>query len=136
LVLGRRIQGILQPIDVSLPAFRSSTPGQIYEIHVRTVNLVREKEFLADMLISELNSRGARVIWLEVSDYEVKIQVIGSPFAWQIILALLPEIFMLVGVALVSISVFTVWAMVPGWVTGMMFVGLMFLGLGYLMWRF
>ena len=133
LVLGRRVPGVLQPIDVKLKAFSFSKPGQLYELHMETADLIADKERLADLLIHELPNvaEGLKVTWLEIGDYTVRMQVVGSPFAWSAVVAFLPEIFMLVGAALLTVSVFIVWSMVPGWVAGMMLAGAILLGMGY-----
>jgi len=137
LVLGRRVPGVLQPIDVGLPAFATSTPGQLYEVHMETREVIVDEERLASLLLEELPRRveGFKISWLEIDGRTVRMQVVGSPFAWSLVLALLPEIFMLVGVALLAVSIFLVWTMVPSWIAGMMFAGVLILGAGYIFRR-
>ncbi len=129
LVLGKRIEGDL--IYIPNKMLSESTIGQIYEVHVRTQGLLglggASKENIANILVKELPKRvpGLKLKWICIEDTLIKIQLVGSPFAWALFLTILPAILRLVGVAVVLIGIYLVWTRIPGWTLGIIVTGIL-----------
>jgi len=109
-----------------LPKFMltEAIPGQIYEIQVRTKGIPDPKGAVS-LLTKEIPKKfKAEVIWVRVLDDIINFQIVGSPFAWSAFLAYLPELLSLVGIIVTLIAIYLVWATTPGWVVGLLLVGL------------
>lgn len=108
-----------------------SVPGQIYELEVRT-EVVDNPERVIDALQAELPKefKDLKVKWIRIDGSVVKMQIVGSPFAWSLLLAFIPSILTVVGVIVTLISVFLIWTTVPGWVTGLAVLGLVLTAFG------
>lgn len=108
-----------------------SVPGQIYELEVRT-EVIDNPELVIDALQSELPKefKDLKVKWIRIDGSVVKMQIVGSPFAWSLLLAFIPSILTVVGVIVTLISVFLIWTTVPGWVTGLAVLGLVLTAFG------
>ena len=128
LTLGEQTKGEL--IYIPRKALSESVIGQTYEAHVRTQSLLglggASKENIANIIIQELPKRvpGLKLNWIEVEDTMIKIQFIGSPFAWTVFLAALPSILQLVGITVSLIGIYLVWSKIPGWTLGVLLIGL------------
>ena len=128
LIIGKQTEGELTYIPRE--TLTESVIGQTYEAHVRTQSLLglggASKENIANIIIRELPKRvpGLKLNWIEVGDTMIKLQFIGSPFAWSLFLAALPSILQLVGITVSLIGVYLVWSKIPSWTLGVLLLGL------------
>jgi len=117
LVLGEHKEGELTYIPRNM--LSESVIGQIYEVHVRTQSLLglggASKKNIANIIIQELPKRvpGLKLKWIRVEDTMIKIQFVGSPFPFALLLLMLPEILSLVGITVSLIGVYLVWRKIP-----------------------
>lgn len=128
LVLGNQIKGDL--IYIPNKALSESVIGQTYEAHIRTESLLglggASKENIANILMQELPKRvpGLKLKWIKIEDTMIKLQFIGSPFAWSLFIAALPQILNLVGITITVIGVYLIWSKTPSYVIGLLALGL------------
>jgi len=121
---GFKIPGRLIPLSQVELSLGSSVPGEIYEIHIETDGIPNPK-LAAESLVSGLRERfGVRTVWIQADAKTIRMQIIGSPFAWATLIPFIPLILTTVGVAVVLISVFLVFREIPPWVWGLLAVGL------------
>ena len=127
LTLGEHKDGDL--IYMPYKTLSESVIGQTYEAHVKTQGLLgrggASKENIANIIIQELPKRvpGLKLNWIEVDDTMIKLQFIGSPFAWAVFLSALPSILGLVGVTVTIIGIFLIWSKIPRWMLGVLVLG-------------
>lgn len=125
LTLGKKPEGKLEYIPREI--LTESVPGQLYELHIRT-ETITDKEAVAQVLIKELPKiHGLTIQWIEISDEKIKVAITGSPFAWSALLLVIPQILSVIGVTVIMIGVFLLWAHVPGYVIGLIVVGALLL---------
>lgn len=119
---GRRIEG--RTVYVPRVLLSESVPGQVYEIQMKTDEIPEDKmKVVAELLIEKLSEKFmAKVYYVEVGKNYVIVQLEGSPFAWEVLLAFLPEILKAVGVILIAVGVFLIYAKAP-WETLMVAIG-------------
>ena len=128
LVLGEHTEGELTYIPRK--TLSETVIGQTYEAHVKTQSLLglggASKENIANIIIQELPKRvpGLKLNWIKIEDTMIKLQFIGSPFAWTIFLTALPAILSLVGITVSLIGIYLVWSKIPGWTLGVIVLGL------------
>ncbi len=129
--LGKKPEGELKYIPREI--LTESVPGAIYEIHIRTQSLLGrggpDKETIATILIKELPTRfnGLKIHWIQINDEMIKVAITGSPFAWSALFLALPQILSVIGVTILMIGVYLLWAHVPGYVIGLIIVGALIL---------
>jgi len=126
---GTKIVGKTAPIPKEM--LTESVIGSHYEIRMKT-SPIQNRQETARRLVEQLEKRvhGLKVNWINVEYDEITMQITGSPFAWSTVLLLLPEILGLLGIALIVVGVYLIFAQVPGWVIGIIVVGaaLLFVG--------
>ena len=108
-----------------------SVPEKVYELHIETAGIPNPRE--AVMLLAEklYDKFKAKVVWAEVVNYaKIKIQVIGSPFAWALLIPFIPSILNLLAISVILISVYSVIAAIPGWAWALLAVGVVVLLVG------
>lgn len=101
----------------------TSVPGAIYELQLKTMGVPDPKAValrLADGLAEKF---GATLLYFEVDNNVLTIQIEGSPFAWTALLLFLPEILAGFGILITMITVYLVGASIPSWIYGMIFFG-------------
>jgi len=106
-----------------------SVPGAIYELHIKTKG-VPDPQLAAKVITEKLYERfRAKVIWISIEGSDIRLQLVGSPFAWSLLLVFLPEILLAIGIIVLLISVYLVFAHIPGWVLGLAAIGaILFVG--------
>lgn len=83
-----------------------SVPGCTYEIRIATRG-IPDEEKAAVILVDTLRSKfNAKTNWIRIEGNTIRMQIEGSPFAWALLLAFLPDILLGVGVVVLLISVF------------------------------
>ena len=107
LTVGRRVAG--ETVVVQNASAEESIPGQVYELHI-AVDRVTDPQLAAHLLSTELPRRveGLKILWIEVGDEYIKMQVEGSPFPWALVIRSIPEILSLIGITVLGITVLLV----------------------------
>jgi len=96
-----------------------SVIGQIYELKIKTYS-VSQPEYIASVLSKSLREKfSAKLLYFEVDDNIITIQIEGSPFAWNLLLAFLPELLVGLGITILFILVYLVTSSVPSWQYGL-----------------
>lgn len=120
-IVGKYVQEIPREL------LTTSVPGKCYHIRIETVGIADEQQ-VADTLIQEfLTKFKAEVKYIRIENGVVDIQLEGSPFVWSAVILWLPSIFTLLGITLIGIAVFTVFAAIPGWAWGVLAIGIVFI---------
>jgi hypothetical protein len=104
--------------QIPLESLVVGTKGSIYDIRLDVQGLT-EKNAVAtlDMLQRELLDRfGIEIVYGTVVENGINLIIKGSPFAWAVLLAALPLILGALGLSMVGLSVWQIFANVPGWV--------------------
>lgn len=123
--LGRRVSGkyklmysgTLEAAPLSL--LGESVPKRLYQIDIQTRG-IPNPNLVADTLRRELwNKFGANVVWVEVGNDMIRIQLIGSPFIWAALLLFLPQILSALGVIVALIALYLLVTGIPIWVWGL-----------------
>ena len=118
---GKHMEGKL--LEMTGIALGDSVPGKVYEIHIQT-NGVPDAEKAVMILAEKLyDEHKAHTIWAEVDGDTIRLQVIGSPFAWAVLIPFIPAIMGLLGISIVLISVYSVLAAIPSWAYALLAVG-------------
>jgi len=112
--VGKRIAG--RTIYIPHVILTESVPGAIYELEIRTKGIPDEKK-VVDTLREKMPEKfkGLEVLWIKVDGSVIRMQVMGSPFSWGLVLLWLPEILQLIGVIVTFIAVFLVISQIPTW---------------------
>jgi len=125
---GRRVKGKI----VKIPAIvlTSSVPEKVYEIHIETYGVPSAEDtvrLLAEKLYEEYK---VNVVWAEVDEETIKLQVIGMPFAWAAVIPFIPAILGILGISVALVAVYAVIAAIPNWAWALLAVGvgLIFIG--------
>jgi len=118
---GKRIAGSL--VRIPRYALTETVPGMIYEIQV-TCNKPAPPE-LINIIRREFASRLPQVTihHISIEDKLVRIQLSGSPIAWELILSLLPLIFTLAGLVILLIAVYGIISAIPSWAWALLAIG-------------
>jgi len=125
---GKRIRGRL----VEMPAITlgESVPGKVYEIHIKTTGVSDAESVVISLAEKLYDNYKANVVWAEVDNDTIKLQIIGSPFVWALLLPAIPIILSLLGVTMILIAVYTVFAAIPGWAWGLLATGVILVFVG------
>lgn len=129
--LGRRVEGKARLIPPSLLMKMESVPDSVYQIEIQTKG-VRDEKAVVDTLVKGLREKfGVKVIWISVNKPKdmIKLQIVGSPFAWSALLLFLPTILLAIGVIVVLIAVFLIIVERPV-LAALAVVGLALIGVG------
>lgn len=105
-------------VQIPLDKLKVARKGSIYLVKLDVSEMTAEKaaqalEALAKGLREEF---GATLLYGKATKNEIYLQVAGSPFSWLALLAWLPTILGLLGIALFMVSVWQVIASVPSWI--------------------
>lgn len=122
LELGKKLSGRL--LEIPRVVLTESVPDKVYQLRIETKGIVNEKE-VGKAIVTELHNKfRARVIWIRIENGVINLQLIGSPFAWVVLLAFLPTMLAIFGIVVVLISLYSVLAAIPGWAWGLLAVGI------------
>ena len=113
-----------QTILMDKTMLTESVIGQIYELKIRT-NGVPSPQLVAATLSKTLREKlNAKLLYFEVDKDVITMQIEGSPFAWSVMLVLLPEILVTLGVVVMLIMIYLVSSAIPSWQYGIMLLAL------------
>ena len=120
---GTKIKGGIQYIPRDM--LSESVPGSIYQLKIQTRG-VSDPARAINLLKTELPKKfpGLKVLWANVEGEMIYLQISGSPFLWQALLLFLPTLLGLIGIVIVLVAVYLVFAAVPGWVIGILLAGI------------
>jgi len=124
--VGRRMPGSLQPLSQLVLSTGVTEKGKIYEIHIDTDGIPDPGKAVNALMVG-LRNQGVQPIWASADAKTIRLQIAGSPMSWPVILGLLPSVLSLMGIAVILISVYLVFAAIPSWIWGLLAVGIMFL---------
>lgn len=114
-------------VEIPKEMLTTSVPGKFYHIRIETGG-VSDEEHVANTLINGfLTEFKAKVVYVQIENGVVNLQLEGSPFAWAAVIVWLPSVFTLLGIALLGISIYTVFASIPSWAWGTLAVGVILL---------
>lgn len=121
--MGRKING--KTVYMPRALLTDSVPGQQYELQIKTQSIPTDKQrTVAELLAEKLSEKFmAKVNYIEVGDNWVVVQLEGSPFAWVLLLAFIPQILAAVGVIVTVIAVFLIFGAAPMWQILMLLLG-------------
>jgi len=92
-----------------------SVIGQNYEIQMKT-NGVPDPGTATKILSKVLKEKfNAKLLYFEVDDNILTIQIEGSPFSWNLLLIFLPEVLIGIGVIVLFIMVYFITSEIPSW---------------------
>jgi hypothetical protein len=105
-------------VRVEIERLKVGAKGSVYEIRMDVQGVTQENAARAlDALDRELRERfGVETVYGTATAEGIDLIIRGSPFAWAALLAALPLILGLLGIALVGVSVWQIVGTVPGWV--------------------
>ena len=108
-----------QAIYMDKVMLTESVIGQVYELQLRTEG-IETPEVAAAAVSRKLKEKfNATILYFEVDDDIITIQIEGSPFAWAQLLVFLPEILGVLGIVVLLIMVFLVGSTIPSWQYGL-----------------
>lgn len=108
-----------QTIYMEKEMLTESVIGQIYELQLKTRG-VSCPECAAATLSKKLKEKfGATLLYFEVDDDIMTIQIEGSPFSWNLLFVFLPEILVGLGIVVLFIMVYLVTSSIPSWQYGL-----------------
>jgi hypothetical protein len=123
---GKRIEAKTIPIPKEM--LTETVPGATYQIEI-TTNGIPDPAQAIETITTEFQKKfpTVKIKWIGIKDNTIQIQIEGSPVAWSTIIAYLPLILSLIGVAALIIAIYLLVSAAPGYVWGLLFVGLVLL---------
>jgi len=119
-----------QTIYMPKEVLTESVIGQVYELQIKTRG-VPDPRNTAIVLQKKLKEKfNASLLYFEVDDDVITMQIEGSPFAWSLLLVFLPEILVALGIVVLFIMVYLVTSAIPSWKYGITVLALMLIFLG------
>lgn len=125
---GTMVGSILTPIPKE--TLTESVIGKFYHLHIETEG-ISDEIGVAKTLTEQLYEKfHADVVWVEINNGVIDIQLQGSPFVWVLLLEFLPVILLGLSVVFILSSVWGIVTAIPNWAWAMLAVGggLIFLG--------
>lgn len=117
-------------LEIPKETLTDSVPGKFYALSIDCSGTTSDDTAvqLAKALTKGLWEKfRAKVAYLAITPNRIDIQLEGSPFAWAALIAFLPSILTLFGIALIGIAVYTVFAAIPSWAWGVLAIGVIFI---------
>lgn len=101
-----------------------SVPGSKYQLQIKT-NGVPDPATTINLLRTELPKKffDLKVLWINIENDIITMQISGSPFLWASLLLFLPTILGAIGIIIVLISVYLMFAAVPSWIWATLIIG-------------
>ena len=99
--------------------------GTLYDIVIRTSKMTPEqaKQALENLILGMREQFGIETYYATASEDTILLEIKGSPFAWTTLLMWLPAILGLIGIAVLLISVWQIFASIPSWVWPVLIIG-------------
>jgi hypothetical protein len=120
-----KVVGTLVPIPIH--ALKETVPGVVYEIRMKANKPAPPQTIQTIRQVFAEKLPQVKIHYIGVEGSNITIQLEGSPIAWELILALLPLIFTLLGLTLLLVAVFQIISAVPSWVYAVLVLGAIFL---------
>lgn len=121
LELGKKLSGRL--LEMPKQFLVESAPEKIYQLRIETEGVMNEEE-VTRLLVEKLYSKfRAKITWIRIDGNTIDLQLVGSPFAWGLLLLFIPSILAIAGIGVVLVAVFSVVSAVPGWAWAVLAVG-------------
>jgi hypothetical protein len=116
-------------VKVDLETMAEAEKGKEYLVIVKTSPIPVEKAGeLAEKLKTGLREEfNAKVLYMSIKDDEIAMYIMGSPFAWAALIAWLPAILGLFGIAMIGIGIWNAIASIPSWVYATLISGIFIL---------
>lgn len=119
-----------QTIYMPKEILTESVIGQVYELQIKTRG-VPDPRNTTIVLQKKLKEKfNATLLYFEVDDNVITMQIEGSPFAWSLLLVFLPEILVGLGIVVLFIMVYLVTSAIPSWKYGLTILALILIFLG------
>lgn len=122
--VGQKRPGSLQPLSQLALSTGATEKGKFYEIHIDTDGIPDPNKTI-NAIVAGLRNQGVETVWASTDARKIRLQIAGSPTSWLTILGLLPQILSLMGIAVILLSVYLLVATIPGWIWGLLAVGVM-----------
>ncbi len=122
---GQHVSGSLMSISQSELSVGGTVKGKFYELHIDTDG-IPEPSKAVETLITGLRNQGVETVWASTDAKKIRIQIVGSPTSWPIILSLIPVILSVLAISVIFIGVYMIVSGIPGWVWGLLAVGMLF----------
>jgi hypothetical protein len=118
---GFEVKGAKIPIPFSM--LDKTIPGLTYEILIKTDKPAPPNTVDAILTTFKQKLPQVKIKYVAVQDNQVTIQLEGSPIEWSLIIGLLPLIFAALGIIILLIAVFGIFASIPSWAWALLVVG-------------
>lgn len=125
-VYGTPVSGRFVPLSESELSVKMALPGELYQVEIQTEG-VPNPQMALQTLISELNRFGAKTVYAYADSERIVLQLQGSPFAWAALIPFLPMILSGIGIVVIFIAVWFIFAEIPSWAWGALAIGLVML---------
>jgi hypothetical protein len=113
-------------VEIPKEILTASVPGKIYHLVIDYSGAASDEMELALALTKGLYDEfKAKVLYMNIDENSINIQLEGSPFAWALLIPWIPSILTLFGLTLIGIAVYTVLAAIPSWAWGLLAVGVL-----------
>lgn len=124
LELGTKIGNV--GLEIPSDMLTTSVPEKFYHLRIQYSGTMSDEVEFAKKFSSELYTMfKAKVAYMRIAPDYVDVQLEGSPFAWAALVLWLPTIFVLFGLTLIGVGVFTVLSAIPSWAWGVVAVGVL-----------
>lgn len=114
-------------ILLEMPSYTltDTVPGKVYNLKAEVQGSVTDPEALFNTLSTELyEKQKVKLLYLSTDNGVINMQVEAiSASAWAGVIAVLPSIFTIFGLIIVSIAVFSVLYSIPSWAWALLAVG-------------
>lgn len=110
-------------VKIPKEVLTTSVPGKSYHIRMETSGISDERNVANALINGLLTEFNAKVKYIRIENGVIDVQLEGSPFVWTAVIIWLPSIFTLLGIVLLGISVYTVFASIPSWAWGTLAIG-------------
>jgi hypothetical protein len=116
-------------VKVDLETMGEAEKGQEFLVVVKTTTIPAERasELAMQLKNGLMEKFNAKTHYIAVKDDEITMYITGSPFAWSLLIAWLPAILGLFGIAMLGIGIWNAVASVPSWVYATLIGGIFIL---------
>ena len=121
----------LKPLNVATLGIAPVGSKYLMELKVSGINESNAQQTLENIMKIMKEQFGITTMVAEASLDKIKLAIIGSPFAWAVLLAALPTILGLLGITLLGVSIWQIITGIPNYAWGLLAIGLFTLYIGY-----